>query len=143
MENSKEMRLRITGRLLEVAFDIIIDDMLRIIKRNRLKFKPSGEDESIQRMRWREGYDKPPVWMESGKVYKVVFLPLITSNFFDVGHRLRVEISSSSFPEYERNLNTGGNNYDETAAIAAHNAVHHSARYPSALVVTVMKRSKS
>jgi putative CocE/NonD family hydrolase len=100
-------------------------------------------DESIQRMRWRDGYDKPPVWMEPGKVTKVVFLPLITSNFFEAGHRLRVEISSSSFPEYERNLNTGGNNYDETAGIVAHNAVHHSVRYPSALVVTVMKRPKS
>jgi hypothetical protein len=96
-------------------------------------------DESIQRMRYRDGYDKPPVWMEPGKVYKVTLLPLTTSNYFDVGHRLRVEVSSSSFPEYERNLNAGGHNYDEVTGVGAHNVVHHSARYPSSLTVTVMK----
>jgi predicted acyl esterase len=95
-------------------------------------------DESIQRMRYRDGYDKPLVWMEPGKVYKVTLLPLTTSNYFDVGHRLRVEVSSSSFPEYDRNLNTGGHNYDETKGVVAHNAVHHSAWYPSSLTVTVV-----
>jgi len=100
-------------------------------------------DESIQRMRYRDGYDKPPVWMEPGKVYKVTFLPLTTSNYFDVGHRLRVEISSSSFPEYDRNLNTGGNNFDESTGIVAHSLIHHSKEYPSSLTVTVMKRPKS
>jgi len=100
-------------------------------------------DESIQRMRYREGYDKPPVWMEPGQIYKVVFLPLTTSNYFDAGHRLRVEVSSSSFPEYDRNLNTGGNNYDEAKGVEAHNVVHHSVKYPSSLTVTVMKRPKS
>jgi putative CocE/NonD family hydrolase len=100
-------------------------------------------DESIQRMRYRDGYDKPLVWMESGKVYKVTLLPLTTSNYFDVGHRLRIEVSSSSFPEYDRNLNTGGRNYDEVTGVVAHNAVHHSARYPSSLTVTVVKRPKS
>jgi hypothetical protein len=97
-------------------------------------------DESIQRMRYRDGYDKPPVWMEQGKVYKVTMLPLTTSNYFGVGHRLRVEVSSSSFPEYERNLNTGGRNYDEATGVIAHNVVHHSADYPSSLTVTVMTR---
>ena len=98
-------------------------------------------DESIQRMRYRDGYDKPLVWMEPGKVYKVTLLPLTTSNYFDVGHRLRVEVSSSSFPEYDRNLNTGGRNYDDVTGVVAHNVVHHSAAYPSSLTVTVAKRS--
>ena len=99
-------------------------------------------DESIQRMRYRDGYDKPLGWMEPGKVYKVTLLPLTTSNYFDVGHRLRVEVSSSSFPEYDRNLNTGGRNYDEVTGVVAHNVVHHSAKYPSSLTVTVVKRPK-
>lgn len=97
-------------------------------------------DESIQRMRYRNGYDKPLMWMEQGKVYKVTLLPLTTSNYFGVGHRLRVEVSSSSFPEYERNLNTGGSNYDEVTGVVAHNIVHHSANYPSSLTVSVMTR---
>ncbi len=96
-------------------------------------------DESIQRMRYREGYDKPPVWMEAGRVYKVTLQPLMTSNYFAPGHRLRIEVSSSNFPRFDRNLNTGGNNYDESAGVAAHNVVHHSKQYPSQVIVTVVK----
>lgn len=96
-------------------------------------------DESIQRMRYRNGYDRPEVWMEPGEVYAVTFQPLNTSNYFDVGHRLRIEISSSNFPRFDRNLNTGGRNYDETHGVAAHNVVHHSAAYPSQLTLTVVR----
>jgi uncharacterized protein len=97
-------------------------------------------DESIQRMRYRDGYDKPLVWMEAGKVYKVTLQPLTTSNFFAPGHRLRVEVSSSNFPRFDRNLNTGGNNYDEAQGVVAHNSVHHSKLYPSQITVTVVKK---
>ena len=83
-------------------------------------------DDNIQRVRYRDGYDKPPVWMEKGKVYKVTMQPMQTSNYFAPGHRLRVEVSSSNFPRFDRNLNTGGNNYDETKGVVAHNEVHHS-----------------
>jgi hypothetical protein len=97
-------------------------------------------DESIQRMRYREGYDKPPVFMKAGEVYKVTLQPLNTSNYFKAGHRLRVEVSSSNFPRFDRNLNTGGNNYDETTGVVANNVVHHSKRYPSTLTVTMVKK---
>src|SRR5258707_10514100 len=97
-------------------------------------------DESIQRLRYRDGYDKPLVWMESGKVYKVTLQPLNTSNYFEAGHQLRVEISSSNFPRFDRNLNTGGNNYDQSKGAVAHNAVHHSRQYPSQITVTVVPR---
>jgi putative CocE/NonD family hydrolase len=97
-------------------------------------------DESIQRMRYRDGYDKPLAWMESGKVYKVTLQPLTTSNYFEAGHRLRIEVSSSNFPRFDRNLNTGGHNYDEATGVVAHNVVHHSAQYPSAIKITVVKR---
>ena len=96
-------------------------------------------DESIQRMRYREGYDKAPVLMENGKVYKVTLQPLNTSNYFAPGHRLRIEVSSSNFPRFDRNLNTGGNNYDESKPVVAHNVIHHSTQYPSSLTVTVVK----
>jgi putative CocE/NonD family hydrolase len=97
-------------------------------------------DETIQRVRYREGFDKPPVWMEKGKVYKVVLSPMTTSNYFAAGHRIRIEISSSNFPRFDRNLNTGGNNYDETKGVIAHNEVHHSTQYPSQVTITVVKR---
>jgi hypothetical protein len=97
-------------------------------------------DETIQRMRYRDGYDKPLVWMEQDQVYKVTFQPMTTSNYFAAGHRIRLEVSSSNFPRFDRNLNTGGRNYDEATGIVAHNAVHHSRAYPSTLTVTVVKR---
>ncbi len=96
-------------------------------------------DETIQRARWRDGYDKP-VWMENGKVYKVTLSPMTTSNYFAAGHRIRIEVSSSNFPRFDRNMNTGGNNYDETKGVIAHNAIHHSSQYPSSVTITVVKK---
>jgi uncharacterized protein len=96
-------------------------------------------DDNIQRVRYREGYDKSPVFMEKGKVYKVAFQPMQTSLWFAPGHELRIEVSSSNFPRYDRNLNTGGNNYDESQPVVAHNAVHHSTQYPSSITLSVVK----
>jgi putative CocE/NonD family hydrolase len=97
-------------------------------------------DETIQRMRYRDGYDKPLVWMEKDKVYKVKFQPMVTSNYFATGHRIRLEVSSSNFPRFDRNLNTGGNNYDETKGVTANNSVHHSKQYPAEVTITVVKK---
>jgi uncharacterized protein len=96
-------------------------------------------DESIQRMRYRAGYDKPLVWMEKDKVYPVTLQPLNTSNWFAPGHRLRIEVSSSNFPRFDRNLNTGGRNYDESTGVVATNVVHHSKQYPSHITISVIK----
>jgi uncharacterized protein len=96
-------------------------------------------DETIQRVRWREGYDKE-VLMEKGKVYKVKLTPMSTSNYFAAGHRVRIEVSSSNFPRFDRNLNTGGNNYDESAGVVAHNQIHHSKKYPSVVRLPVVKK---
>ncbi|MFT6021730.1 MAG: putative CocE/NonD family hydrolase, partial [Saprospiraceae bacterium] len=87
-------------------------------------------DETIQRVRYREGYNKE-VFMEKDQVYKVDLTPMSTSNYFEKGHSIRIEISSSNFPRFARNLNTGGNNYDEKEGVIAHNKVHHSSTYPS------------
>ncbi|MEK9613377.1 MAG: CocE/NonD family hydrolase, partial [Flavobacteriaceae bacterium] len=87
-------------------------------------------DETIQRIRYREGYDQE-VFMVEGTVYKIEMTPMATSNYFKKGHRIRIEVSSSNFPRFSRNLNTGGNNFDETEGIIAHNKIHHSTKYPS------------
>jgi hypothetical protein len=96
-------------------------------------------DETIQRLRYREGYDKE-VFMESGKVYQVKLTPLSTSNYFAKGHRIRIEISGSNFPRFERNMNTGGNNYDEKEGVIAHTSIHHSKKYPSVLRLPVIRK---
>lgn len=95
-------------------------------------------DETIQRVRYREGYDKE-VFMEDGRVYKVDLTPMTTSNYFKKGHRIRVEISSSNFPRFGRNLNTGGNNYDESEGVVAENTVHHSKKHPSQIRLPIRK----
>jgi uncharacterized protein len=97
-------------------------------------------EENIQRVRYREGYDKPPVWMEKDKVYKVVLQPMQTSDYFAPGHQLRIEVSSSNFPRFDRNLNTGGDNYNESQGIVAHNQVHHSMQYPSSITLSVVSK---
>jgi putative CocE/NonD family hydrolase len=93
-------------------------------------------DETIQRVRYREGFEKE-VFMENGNVYKVNLTPMSTSNYFEKGHRIRVEISSSNFPRFARNLNTGGNNFDESKGLVAHNKVHHSSEYPSQIKLPI------
>ena len=47
--------------------------------------------------------------------------------------------SSSNFPRFDRNLNTGGRNYDESKGVVAHSAVHHSTAYPSSVTITVVR----
>jgi len=96
-------------------------------------------DETIQRLRYREGYDKE-VFMEKGKVYKVDLTPMVTSNYFASGHKIRIEVSSSNFPRFDRNLNTGGNNYDESTGVIVENKIHHSKQYPSVIKLPIIKK---
>tara|TARA_B100000963_G_scaffold338724_1_gene335865 strand:+ start:387 stop:2270 length:1884 start_codon:yes stop_codon:yes gene_type:complete len=96
-------------------------------------------DETIQRARYRDGYDKE-VFMDKGKVYKVRLSPMSTSNYFKKGHRIRVEVSSSNFPRFARNLNTGGNNFDEKIGVIATNNIHYSERYPSQIRIPVVSK---
>ena len=94
--------------------------------------------ENIQRMRYRNGYDKPLAWMSPGQIYKVTFQPIDTSYYFKPGHKLRVDVSSSNFPRFDRNLNTGGNNYDEVKGVVARNVIHHDSEHPSRITITVV-----
>jgi predicted acyl esterase len=55
----------------------------------------------------------------------------------------RAEVSSSNFPRFDRNLNTGGNNYDETRGLVAHDPIHHSQQYPSSLTLSIVRSQVS
>ncbi len=94
--------------------------------------------EGILRARYREGFAKK-VWMKPGEVYDVKVDLHATSNYFGPGHRIRVEISSSNFPRFDRNLNTGGNNFDETEWVIAKNTIHHSKRYSSHIILPIVR----
>ena len=95
-------------------------------------------DETIQRVRYREGYDKE-VFMEKGNVYKVDLSQMSTSNYFKKNHKIRIEISSSNFPRFARNLNTGGDNFNESKGIIARNTIHHSKKHPSSISLPIVK----
>ena len=93
--------------------------------------------EGILRARYREGFKKK-VWMKPGEVYRLSIDLHATSNYFPPGHRIRLEISSSNFPRFDRNLNTGGNNYDETEPLIAENVVYHARNHASHIILPVV-----
>jgi putative CocE/NonD family hydrolase len=94
--------------------------------------------EGITRARYRNSYARPEM-MKPGVVYTVPVDLHATSWYLPPGHRLRVEVSSSNFPRFDRNLNTGGRNYDETTWKVAHNSVHHTSAHISRLILPVVK----
>lgn len=80
--------------------------------------------------------------LEPGNVYELDINLLATSNMFHPGHRIRLEVSSSNFPQFERNSNTGGVIADETADQyrKAVNTVYHSEEHPSHLILPIIER---
>ena len=104
---------------------------------------PDGKAYNIQdtifRSRYRDGFTKK-VWMKEDEVYKIQLNLNAASNYFASGHIIRLQVSSSNFPMFERNLNTGGNNYDETKWIVAENTIHHSKEYPSHIILPIIEK---
>jgi hypothetical protein len=93
--------------------------------------------EGILRARFRESTSeaKPLV---PGKVYELKIDLWSTSNVFLKGHRIRLEVSSSNFPRFDRNLNTGKDTATSTTFVKATNTVLHDAQHPSALILPVV-----
>ena len=75
-----------------------------------------------------------------GQVYEYKIDLWSTSNVFLKGHRIRLEISSSNFPRFDRNLNTGRSAADDAAFVKATNTILHDSEHPSALVLPVVAR---
>ena len=93
--------------------------------------------DGIVRARYREGMAEPTL-LEPGKVYRYEITVGATSNVFRAGHRIRLEISSSNFPCYDRNLNTGNDLAHDTAMRAASQTVLHAHTYPSHLRLPII-----
>jgi putative CocE/NonD family hydrolase len=74
-----------------------------------------------------------------GEIYRVPVMLNDIAYFFQPGHRLRVQVTSSDFPSFDRNLNTGGRNFDETEWTTADNVVHHSSGSASYIVLPVSR----
>lgn len=80
--------------------------------------------DTIQRMRYRQGEDRA-VFMKPDETHTISPPPMLVSNVFPEGHRIRVEVSSSNFPAYARNLNTADDPYTSTGMRVARNSVLH------------------
>ena len=95
--------------------------------------------DTMQRARYRDSYTTPTL-MQPGQVYTIKPTPITTSIQFGKGHRIRVEVTSSNFPKFARNLNTGGPNETETTPVVAENAIHHDAGNASYIELPVVGR---
>jgi uncharacterized protein len=93
--------------------------------------------EGILRMRYRNSVEHATL-MNPGQVYEIFLDLWATSNVFFRGHSLRLEISSSNFPRFDRNLNTGEDIRFARALIAASNTILHDAQHPSSVVLPIM-----
>ena len=78
-----------------------------------------------------------PKLMEPGQVYEFFIEVGVISNVFLKGHRIRIEVSSSNFPRFDRNLNNGGKLGIDPQIVVAHQTVYHSRQYPSHLLLPV------
>ncbi|MFN3791721.1 CocE/NonD family hydrolase [Massilia sp.] len=94
--------------------------------------------DTIFRARYRNGFDQPAP-LTPGEIVTIRPSPIATAIQFGAGHRIRVEVTSSNFPKFVRNLNTGGPNESEKAGVIADNAVHHDAGNQSYIELPVVR----
>ena len=102
--------------------------------------------DGIIRASARESYPAPgiikptqPTFIEPGEVYEYVLDLWATGLTFLEGHRIRVEVTSSSFPRWDRNLNTGEDTKDSSRSVVAHQRIFHDPKSPSSVTLTVVE----
>jgi putative CocE/NonD family hydrolase len=98
---------------------------------------PQNLTEGILRLRYRDSPEAPEL-AKPGKIYRVTVDLWATSSVFLAGHRLRLEVSSSNFPRFDRNLNTGETQATATRLEKARNIIYHDTEHPSALILPVI-----
>ena len=93
--------------------------------------------EGILRAKYRDSQETSTL-LTPGKVYSLAIDLWATSNVFRAGHRIRLEVSSSNFPRFDRNLNTGESAATSAKWASATNTILHDAAHPSALLLPVV-----
>jgi uncharacterized protein len=94
----------------------------------------------IVRARYRDSWEHPTL-LEPGQVYEYAIALQPTSIVFKAGHRIRVDVSSSDFPAYDRNHNTGLNDWEHPLLSVAHQVVFHDTARPSRVTLPIIPRS--
>jgi uncharacterized protein len=98
--------------------------------------------DGIIRARYRESFTDPQP-IQPGKIYRYDIDLWVTSNLFQTGHRLRVEVSSSNFPRFDRNPNSGKPFGTDTDLLTASQTIFHDAEHPSHLVLPLIPRGET
>jgi putative CocE/NonD family hydrolase len=102
---------------------------------------PDGEarilTDGVLRLRYRKSLGRAEL-ARPGEVYEIAVDAGVTANVFLRGHRIRVEISSSNFPKFDRNANTGGSIVDETRLLTANQTIYHGGTRASRVELMVL-----
>jgi putative CocE/NonD family hydrolase len=93
--------------------------------------------EGIVRARYRDSREQPKL-LNPGQTYKMSIDLWSTSNVFKKGHRVRLEISSSNFPRFDRNLNTGEDSATGQKSVPTTNTIYHDGERPSAVILPIV-----
>jgi putative CocE/NonD family hydrolase len=104
---------------------------------------PAGFEMNLTDGIVRARYHRSPrraEFLKPGEVYEFRIEPFPTANVFKKGHRIRIDISSSNFPRFDRNPNTGGTFGEDAELLRATQTVFHDATRPSRLVLPVIAR---
>ncbi len=102
--------------------------------------KPLLITDGIQRLRYRLSL-ATPVFVKRNQAYQISIDTGVTSYVFGVRHRIRLEVSSSNFPRFDRNLNSAGPNANQSKPVKARQTVLHEQGYPSAVILPVIPRT--
>jgi len=96
----------------------------------------------IIRARFRESIWEPPKLLVPGEVYEYTIELLPTSNVFLKGHSIRVHLTSSDFPLYDRNPNTGHEQGMDAELQVAQQTIYHNEKYPSHIILPIIPQKK-
>ncbi len=99
-------------------------------------------NDGILRARYRKSRTRPEL-LTPGEPAEITIDVGATSNVFKRGHRIRLDVSSSNFPRFDRNPNTGGTFGDDSRLLRAEQTIFHDAQHPSRVVLSVVPRSGS
>jgi len=95
----------------------------------------------ISRLRYRDGFERAKT-VKPDEIVKIKVSMSGTSHQFKKNHRVRLEVTSSAYPSYAPNLNTGLSAWEETEPIKAKQTVYHSNKYPSKLIIPLLVKPK-
>lgn len=132
--------VEITGPVrAEIFFSTDVPDTDITVK--LLDVSPDGRalnlSHGVARARYRNSYENPD-FLESGRVYALDVEMYPAANYFEAGHRIRIEVSSSNFPNLARNLNTRESSDHGTSMRIANTMVHHDGQYRSRIILPVI-----